>query len=261
MPLLPLPNCQRTNRKTSIPKFLPGVILRHNLGWAEAGPNSRAEFKRRCFGTASNHHAGPLFLPSLLIRGIVGTVGHNAERTWYAPGGRSSRIVGRKNSDFRKRGRRGPKVEGVERVRGREWTDLLPHILSPHLPSYPILPSHPKEGVGRPFRAVARIRRPGMAVLQPPFRPLRPKRSGDDRDRTGNLRVANAALSQLSYVPGTLGALGFEPRTSALSGLRSNQLSYAPGNLCPASDCNSPAVHPSRAACRCILAFFGRTVQ
>jgi hypothetical protein len=26
--------------------------------------------------------------------------------------------------------------------------------------------------------------------------------SGDDRDRTGNLRVANAALSQLSYVPG-----------------------------------------------------------
>jgi hypothetical protein len=26
-----------------------------------------------------------------------------------------------------------------------------------------------------------------------------------------------------------LGALGFEPRTSALSGLRSNQLSYAPG--------------------------------
>ena len=25
--------------------------------------------------------------------------------------------------------------------------------------------------------------------------------SGDDRDRTGNLRVANAALSQLSYVP------------------------------------------------------------
>lgn len=25
--------------------------------------------------------------------------------------------------------------------------------------------------------------------------------SGDDRDRTGYLRVANAALSQMSYVP------------------------------------------------------------
>ena len=33
--------------------------------------------------------------------------------------------------------------------------------------------------------------------------------SGDDRDRTGNLRVANAALSQLSYVPGDISDLGF----------------------------------------------------
>jgi hypothetical protein len=76
--------------------------------------------------------------------------------------------------------------------------------------------------------------------------------SGDDRDRTGNLRLAKPALSQLSYVPlgessvqcrvsragaldaghwtldSKVGVRGFEPRTSALSELRSNQLSYTP---------------------------------
>src|SRR5262245_13232892 len=64
---------------------------------------------------------------------------------------------------------------------------------------------------------------------------------GDEGDRTLNLRLAKPALSQLSYVPGShfpaayaarlanlLGAHGFEPWTSALSGLRSSQLSYAP---------------------------------
>ena len=74
-----------------------------------------------------------------------------------------------------------------------------------------------------------------------------PSVNGDDRDRTGNLRLAKPALSQLSYVPGVLAAVrparggpgwvrtadrvgvrGFEPRTSALSELRSNQLSYTP---------------------------------
>jgi hypothetical protein len=71
-------------------------------------------------------------------------------------------------------------------------------------------------------------------------------KGGDDRARTGNLRVANAALSQLSYVPG-LGALGFEPRTSALSGLRSNQLSYAPGARLPQPGCffRQPGCHVS----------------
>ena len=78
---------------------------------------------------------------------------------------------------------------------------------------------------------------------------------GDDRDRTGNLRLAKPALSQLSYVPsgsgqfavpscagspfrfthcpfapGPVGVLGFEPRTSALSELRSSQLSYTPSS-------------------------------
>ena len=57
--------------------------------------------------------------------------------------------------------------------------------------------------------------------------------------RTPDLRRAKAALSQLSYGPQRLmrfsrshmrvGAPGFEPGTSALSGPRSNHLSYAPG--------------------------------
>jgi hypothetical protein len=47
---------------------------------------------------------------------------------------------------------------------------------------------------------------------------------GAGRDRTGDLRVANAALSQLSYSPRLLwlvGLSGFEPLTSRLSGVRS----------------------------------------
>jgi hypothetical protein len=63
---------------------------------------------------------------------------------------------------------------------------------------------------------------------------------GDEGDRTLNLRLAKPALSQLSYVPARftspayaggspyVGAHGLEPWTSALSGLRSSQLSYAP---------------------------------
>ncbi len=68
--------------------------------------------------------------------------------------------------------------------------------------------------------------------------------SGDDRARTDNLRLARAALSQLSYVPGMIeipvvrlylnrseflvGVGGLEPPTSALSEPHSNQLSYTP---------------------------------
>ena len=67
---------------------------------------------------------------------------------------------------------------------------------------------------------------------------------GDEGVRTPDLVVANHALSQLSYIPvwsyargltplGSpdrlrVGVLGFEPRTSALSELRSSQLSYTP---------------------------------
>jgi hypothetical protein len=64
-----------------------------------------------------------------------------------------------------------------------------------------------------------------------------PKTGGADRDRTGDPRVANAVLSQLSYSPVINCALsasvmvglgGLEPPTSPLSGARSNHLSYRP---------------------------------
>ena len=59
---------------------------------------------------------------------------------------------------------------------------------------------------------------------------------GDNRARTGNLRRARAALSQLSYIPGAcsifpqnlVGLDRFELSTSRLSGVRSNQLRYRP---------------------------------
>ena len=60
------------------------------------------------------------------------------------------------------------------------------------------------------------------------------RRGGADRVRTGGLRLARAALSQLSYSPEgasqevMVGLSGFEPLTSRLSGVRSDQLSYRP---------------------------------
>ncbi len=71
--------------------------------------------------------------------------------------------------------------------------------------------------------------------------------SGAAGTRTPDLRRARAALSQLSYgptpqahTPGLpdlrpkmVGAPGLEPGTSALSGPRSNQLSYAPDHALP----------------------------
>ena len=63
-----------------------------------------------------------------------------------------------------------------------------------------------------------------------------PHRGGAAGIRTPDLRRARAALSRLSYGPQDLsqgiaplvGAPGLEPGTSALSGPRSNHLSYAP---------------------------------
>jgi hypothetical protein len=68
---------------------------------------------------------------------------------------------------------------------------------------------------------------------------------GASRDRTDDLRVANATLSQLSYGPALerklarrvdpldlVGLGGVEPPTSPLSGVRSNQLSYRPFRDC-----------------------------
>ena len=66
------------------------------------------------------------------------------------------------------------------------------------------------------------------------------KIGGADRNRTGDLRRAKPALSRLSYSPSPnhfgsnflaeilVGLSGFEPLTSRLSGVRSNQLSYRP---------------------------------
>ena len=57
---------------------------------------------------------------------------------------------------------------------------------------------------------------------------------GDEETRTPDPLLAKEMLFQLSYVPvlcvirGVVGAPGLEPGTSALSGPRSNQLSYAP---------------------------------
>jgi hypothetical protein len=47
---------------------------------------------------------------------------------------------------------------------------------------------------------------------------------GDKRTRTADICLARAALYQLSYIP-VVGYAGFEPATSPLSGVRSNQLS------------------------------------
>ena len=49
---------------------------------------------------------------------------------------------------------------------------------------------------------------------------------GNKGTRTPNICLAKAALYQLSYIPYIImGYTGFEPVTSPLSGVRSNQLS------------------------------------
>ena len=70
------------------------------------------------------------------------------------------------------------------------------------------------------------------------WRRARGENGGAGRDRTGDLRLAKAALYQLSYSPGgsaqgggrsrVVGLSGFEPLTSRLSAVRSSQLSYRP---------------------------------
>ena len=58
-----------------------------------------------------------------------------------------------------------------------------------------------------------------------------PATGGASRARTDDLLLAKQVLSQLSYGPVRLdmvGLGGFEPPTSPLSGVRSDQLSYRP---------------------------------
>jgi hypothetical protein len=85
--------------------------------------------------------------------------------------------------------------------------------------------------------------------------------TGADRIRTGDLLVANQSLSRLSYGPGetgaagpagspnaALGPVGFEPTTSPLSGVRSNQLSYGPLRAAgkPCRPAKPPPISPLR---------------
>ena len=73
-----------------------------------------------------------------------------------------------------------------------------------------------------------------LSVAQNPFQfhLLKNNPGGDDGTRTRGIRLAKAALSQLSYIPFTtirvVGLTGLEPVTPALSAQCSNQLSYKP---------------------------------
>jgi hypothetical protein len=73
---------------------------------------------------------------------------------------------------------------------------------------------------------------------------------GDEETRTPDPLLAKEMLCQLSYVPATrgqrevVGAPGLEPGTSALSGPRSNQLSYAPVCAGPTGQARRPHRNP-----------------
>ena len=77
---------------------------------------------------------------------------------------------------------------------------------------------------------------------------------GAKRDRTVDLLRARQALSQLSYSPIIVVGQGrLELPTSPLSGVRSNQLSYRPGNRCLPSGAELPTLftrgHSLQIAC------------
>ena len=67
----------------------------------------------------------------------------------------------------------------------------------------------------------------GLAVLVIYYQTAPVSPGGDEGVRTPGLRLAKAALSQLSYIPRCpeVGLSGLEPETSPLSEARSNQLS------------------------------------
>ena len=90
------------------------------------------------------------------------------------------------------------------------------------------------------FSGVGAASNKALALCAPPVPgPKRHRVGGAKRDRTADPLRARQVLSQLSYSPGVLdtgaplakglvGLGGFEPPTSPLSGVRSNQLSYRP---------------------------------
>ena len=115
----------------------------------------------------------------------------------------------------------------------------------------------------------AKTHEPRSKAFAAGFARIRVRDGGARRDRTADLLRARQALSQLSYGPGTsqlrqltstrlgyvkatrlspapreevVGLGGFEPPTSPLSGVRSNQLSYRPNY--DATDHSSPVVMP-----------------
>src|SRR3954469_11825277 len=78
-----------------------------------------------------------------------------------------------------------------------------------------------------PGKLVARLRRQTPAACQP--KPVRAKAGGASRDRTGDLKLAKLALSQLSYGPepaGSFGSFGFL-RSEKLSVRGSSKLWWA----------------------------------
>ncbi len=93
------------------------------------------------------------------------------------------------------------KPGGIIRRVSPQWAEAEPASLLNRLQTTQ-LASNPL-----PVRTYVLLAYAGTSILARPLlfvkAPSRgfPKKIGDDRDRTGNLRVANAALSQLSYVP------------------------------------------------------------
>ena len=87
------------------------------------------------------------------------------------------------------------------------FTDFTTTELSKNL-SQPVLATSSATTRGReillaPLRRVNRSTLVFLRISQKPISRPKPQ-SGDDRDRTGNLRLAKPTLSQLSYVPSSL---------------------------------------------------------
>ena len=185
MPLLPLPNCQRTNRKTSCPEMSSRASFCGTTSDGLKQSRRTTQVFGTGFGAASNHHAGPPVLPSLLIQVIGRTMGHSRGKAMLCAAWPSVKDRQPIKFKFREDSPR-QRVEGVKKSKGQNGSKVT---------SGSIIASSQ-------FSHSSKVYLNWLFTLRP-FRLFDPVAgSGDDRDRTGNLRVANAALSQLSYVPG-----------------------------------------------------------